>query len=160
MFRIKSSRKHQYDNSLNHYRGMRCRIGYRHSVPAKLLAEAKGIDKKAEAMQKMKEAAIAEMYFKAMPEIARNIAEPMSKIGSITMFGDGNSTKMMSDITGVLNQVMSGLGAGTGLDVKSLIAGAFGQKFISSVAKSNTCTAVSEKCAAPGTSSDEEKKSN
>lgn len=130
------------------------------AIEAKSLAEAKGIDKKAEAMQKMKEAAIAEMYFKAMPEIARNIAEPMSKIGSITMFGDGNSTKMMSDITGVLNQVMSGLGAGTGLDVKSLIAGAFGQKCISSVAKSNTCTAVSEKCAAPGTSSDEEKKSN
>lgn len=101
------------------------------AIEAKGLAEAIGIDKKADAMQKMQGAAIAEMYFKAMPDIAKNIAEPMSKIGSITMFGDGNTTKMMSDITGVLNQVMSGVGASTGLDVKSLITGALGHKMIS-----------------------------
>ena len=41
------------------------------AVRAKALAEAEGLDKKAEAMQKMQEAAILQMYFEKLPDIAK-----------------------------------------------------------------------------------------
>ena len=57
------------------------------AIKTKALAEAEGIQKKAEAMKQMGEAAVLEMYFKAMPEIAKNIAEPLAKVDRITMYG-------------------------------------------------------------------------
>ena len=50
------------------------------SIRAKALAEAEGIDKKAEAMKKYGEAAVIEMIMNALPEIAKNVAEPLSKV--------------------------------------------------------------------------------
>ena len=80
------------------------------------LAEAEGIDKKAEAQKKMSEASIAEMYFNAMPQIAQAVAEPLSNIDSITMYGEGNSSKMVSDITKTISQIMNGIKDSTGID--------------------------------------------
>ena len=91
------------------------------AIQAKAIAEAEGIEKKALAMQKMNEAAIIEMYFKAMPEIAKNIAEPLSKVDHITMYGEGNSTKLTGDIIKTLTQVTNGIQESTGLDLKSVI---------------------------------------
>lgn len=92
------------------------------AIKAKALAEAEGIEKKAEAMKQMGEAAVLEMYFKAMPEIARNIAEPLAKVDKITMYGDGNNTKLMKDIMGTLNQVTDGLKESTGIDLSTVLA--------------------------------------
>mgnify|MGYP002672087572 FL=1 len=80
------------------------------------LAEAEGIDKKAEAQKKMSEASIAEMYFNAMPQIAQAVAAPLSNIDSITMYGEGNSSKMVSDITKTITQIMNGIKDSTGID--------------------------------------------
>ena len=44
------------------------------AIRAKAIAEAEGIEKKAEAMAKMGEAAVLEMYFKALPEVVKNAA--------------------------------------------------------------------------------------
>ena len=90
------------------------------------LAEAEGIDKKAEAMKKYGEAAVIEMIMNALPEIAKNVAEPLSKVDKITMYGEGNSAKLLSDIVNGTTQVTEGISAGMGLDLKSLIAGALG----------------------------------
>jgi len=98
------------------------------AIKAKAVAEAEGIEKKAEAMKQMGEAAILEMYFKAMPEIARNIAEPLAKVDKITMYGDGNSSKLMKDIMGTLTQVTDGLKESTGVDLGSVLAGFAGAK--------------------------------
>ncbi len=98
------------------------------SIKAKALAEAEGIEKKAEAMKQMGEAAVLEMYFKAMPEIAKNIAEPLTKVDKITMYGDGNSTKLMKDIMTSLNQVTDGMRESTGIDLQSVLAGFAGAK--------------------------------
>lgn len=57
------------------------------AIKAKALAEAEGLNKKAEAMQKMQEAAVLQMYFDVLPLIAKSVAEPLSKIDSITMYG-------------------------------------------------------------------------
>ena len=96
------------------------------SIRAKALAEAEGIDKKAEAMKKYGEAAVIEMVMQALPEIARNVAEPLSKVDKITMYGSGNSARLLEDIVTGTTQVTEGITQGMGLDVKSLIAGMLG----------------------------------
>ena len=98
------------------------------AIRLKALAEAEGIDKKAEAMKKYGEAAVIEMIMTALPEIAKNVAEPLSKVDKITMYGEGNSAKLLSDIVNGTTQVTEGISAGMGIDFKSLIMGALGGK--------------------------------
>ena len=100
------------------------------AIRLKALAEAEGIDKKAEAMKKYGEAAVIEMIMDALPEIAKNVAEPLSKVDKITMYGEGNSAKLLSDIVNGTTQVTEGISAGMGIDLKSLIAGALGGKLV------------------------------
>ena len=99
-------------------------------IRAKSLAEAEGIEKKALAMEKMKEAAILEMYFNVLPEIAKNVAQPLSNIDKITMYGEGNTAKMVRDITNSTTQISEGLTEGLGIDMKSLISGFIGGKMV------------------------------
>ncbi len=98
------------------------------AIRAKAVAEAEGIDKKAEAMRKYGEAAVIEMVMNALPEIAKNVAEPLSKVDKITMYGEGNSAKLISDIVGSTTQITEGFASGMGLDIKSLLVGALGGK--------------------------------
>lgn len=98
------------------------------AIRLKALAEAEGIDKKAEAMKKYGEAAVIEMIMGALPEIAKNVAEPLSKVDKITMYGEGNSAKLLSDIVNGTTQITEGISAGMGIDIKSLIIGALGGK--------------------------------
>ncbi len=49
-------------------------------------------------MKKMQEAAITEMVVDKLPEIARAVAEPLTKVDKITMYGEGNASKMVGDI--------------------------------------------------------------
>ncbi len=98
------------------------------AIRLKALAEAEGIDKKAEAMKKYGEATVIEMIMAALPEIAKNVAEPLSKVDKITMYGEGNSAKLLSDIVNGTTQVTEGISAGMGIDIKSLILGALGGK--------------------------------
>ncbi|MDE5802991.1 MAG: flotillin family protein [Lachnospiraceae bacterium] len=96
------------------------------AIQAKAIAEAEGIEKKAEAMAKMGEAAVLEMYFKALPDVVRNAAEPLAKVDKITMYGDGNSTKLMKDVMNTLNQVTDGLKESTGVDLNAVLSGFLG----------------------------------
>jgi flotillin len=100
------------------------------AIKAKALAEAEGIDKKAEAMKKYGEAAVVEMIMAALPEIAKNVAEPLSKVDKITMYGEGNSAKLVGDIVNSTTQITEGISAGMGIDLKSLLMGALGGKLI------------------------------
>jgi len=56
------------------------------------------------------------------------VAEPLSKVDKITMYGEGNSAKLLSDIVTGTTQVTEGISAGMGIDIKSLIMGALGGK--------------------------------
>ena len=102
------------------------------AIRAKALAEAEGIDKKAEAMKKYGEAAVVEMIMAALPEIAKNVAEPLSKVDKITMYGEGNSTKLIGDIVNSTTQITEGISSGMGIDIKSLLLGALGGKVMAS----------------------------
>ena len=101
------------------------------AIRAKATAEAEGIDKKEEAMKKYGEAAIIEMIMQALPEIAKNVAEPLSKVDKITMYGEGNSAKMLQDIINSTTQVTEGLAQGMGIDVKALLSSIVGAKIAS-----------------------------
>ena len=98
------------------------------AIRLKALAEAEGIDKKAEAMKKYGEAAVIEMIMGALPDIAKNVAEPLSKVDKITMYGEGNSAKLLQDIVNGTTQVTEGMTAGLGIDLKALLAGFLGGK--------------------------------
>lgn len=93
------------------------------AIRAKAVAEAEGIEKKAEAMAKMGEAAVLEMYFKALPEVVKNAADPLSCVDRITMYGEGNSSKLMKDIMGTVVQVTDGLKESTGVDLQAVLSG-------------------------------------
>ena len=93
------------------------------AIRAKAVAEAEGIEKKAEAMAKMGEAAVLEMYFKALPEVVKNAAMPLNNVDRITMYGDGNSAKLMKDIMGTVVQVTDGLKESTGVDLQAVLSG-------------------------------------
>ena len=53
----------------------------------KALAEAEAMQKKADAFKKYGQAAMAQMIIDRLPEIAKNIAEPMSAIDSVNIYG-------------------------------------------------------------------------
>ena len=108
------------------------------AIRAKAVAEAEGIEKKAEAMAKMGEAAVLEMYFKALPEVVKNAAEPLNSVDKITMYGDGNSTKLMKDIMGTVVQVTDGLKESTGVDLQAILSGFLAGKVASGDKKNDS----------------------
>ena len=97
------------------------------AIRAKGEAEAAGIEKKAEAQAKMKDASIIEMLMKALPEMTAAASAPLSNVDKIIQYGDGNSTKMIKDITGITSQVFESL-ENCGIDLKSILAGMIGGK--------------------------------
>lgn len=98
------------------------------AIEAKGMAEAEALNKKAEAMKKYGEAAVMEMYFNMLPKAVEAAAKPLEKVDKITMYGDGNSAKLVSDIVTTATQVSEGMNESMGIDLKSLLAGFIGGK--------------------------------
>ena len=102
------------------------------AIKAKGIAEAEGIDKKAEAMKKMGEASVLEMFFNAYPQIMAAAAKPLENVDKITMYGEGNSAKLVQDIVNSSSQVVEAVKESTGIDLPSLNAGFLGGKVVDS----------------------------
>ena len=75
-------------------------------------------------MKKMQEAAITEMVVDKLPEIVRAVAEPLTKVDKITMYGEGNPPLRWWVILCIksIDQVSQG----AGFDIRQLLAGALG----------------------------------
>lgn len=101
------------------------------AIEAKGIAEAEALNKKAEAMKKYGEAAVMEMYFDMLPKAVEAAAKPLEKVEKITMYGDGNNTKLISDIVNATTQVSEGMNESMGIDLKSLLSGFLGGKIAS-----------------------------
>ena len=108
------------------------------AIRAKGLAEAEAIEKKAEAQKKMGEASVIEMIMNVLPEIAEHVAAPLAQVDKITMYGDGNSAKLIQDIVNGTSQISEGVLSGMGIDLKSLITGAMGAKMLSQPSTTTT----------------------
>ena len=120
------------------------------AIRAKGLAEAEGINAKAEAMKKYGEAAVLEMYFKALPEVVKNAATPLANVDKITMYGEGNSSRLVGDIINSTTKITDGLTAATGVDIRALLAGFLGGK-IADVSSAPKAAPAAETAPAPET---------
>lgn len=95
------------------------------AIEAKGLAEAQAMEKKAEAYAKYNNAAIAEMLIGVLPEVASKIAEPLTKIGNITIIGGGEGNGGVDQVSGnvplVMAQMFESVKAATGIDMRDII---------------------------------------
>jgi len=93
------------------------------AIRAKGLADAEAIDKKAEAMVKFGQAAMAEMIIKVLPEVAREVAAPMSAIKDVKIVGGDASgiSGMSNNVATVMAQTFETVEAATGLDLRDII---------------------------------------
>ena len=91
------------------------------------IAEAEAIQKKAEAMKLMEQAAVLELVLnsKVLPEMVAAAAKPMEKVGNIVMLGENQSSKLAGDVMKTTTNIIEGL-KGSGIDVMSLLTGALG----------------------------------
>ncbi len=91
------------------------------------LAEALAMEKKADDWRKYSEAAMIQILAPILPEIARAVAEPLSKIDRITMVstggaGDGGVSRITSELAKVIAQVPPVVESLTGIKLDSLLS--------------------------------------
>ena len=89
------------------------------------MAEAEAMEKRAEAYKKYNSAAIVEMMIKIMPQMASEIAKPLSSIDSINIYGTGDGNSGATQISGnmpiVMKQVFDTMSQATGVDLSEII---------------------------------------
>jgi flotillin len=96
-------------------------------ILAKGEAEAKAMQKKAEAYEKYGKVAVIDiltkMTEKVMPEVAKNIAEPMSKIGDIKIYGTTGTeaSGIASNVPAVIKQTFDTMKDVTGVDMADIM---------------------------------------
>jgi flotillin len=90
------------------------------------LADAEAMERKAEAWRKYNEAAVLQLLAPLLPEIARAVAEPLSKIDRITLINTGSNgdvgvSRITEDVVKVIAQVPPVIESLTGLKLDQLI---------------------------------------
>ena len=101
------------------------------AIKAKGIAEAEAMEKKAEAYQKYNGAAIAEMMIKIMPQMAAEIAKPLSSIDNVNIYGTtGDEVSGVSNNSAlVMKQVFDTMSSATGVDFREILkAGTYDAK--------------------------------
>lgn len=83
-------------------------------------AEAKAIKEKNEAMNTYSDALLIQDVLRAYVEVSENVVKPLESVDSITMYGDGASTKLVEESTRNLDQVNKSLKQATGFDIQQL----------------------------------------
>lgn len=85
------------------------------------LAEAEALLKKAEAWKNFNQAALFEMYIKILPDLAKAVSEPLSKVDKIIMVGGDKgpgASKITAQVAEVLAQMPEVVKSLTGVDLK------------------------------------------
>ncbi len=94
------------------------------AIREKGIAEAEAMQKKAEAYQKYNGAAMAEMMIRIMPQLAAEIAKPISAIDKVTIYDSGNG-EGVSQVSGnmpvIMKQVFDTMSEATGVDLKEIM---------------------------------------
>jgi len=93
---------------------------------AKGIAEALAMSKKADAWQQYNEAAILQIVVENLPNLARAVAEPLSKTEKIVVIGGGSdgsagASKVTQDVVNVVAQLPPMIQALTGVDLQKLL---------------------------------------
>ncbi|MCL2396618.1 MAG: SPFH domain-containing protein [Defluviitaleaceae bacterium] len=87
-------------------------------------AEADAMMKKAEAFKQYNDAAVTQMIIERLPEIAKNVAEPLSKTEKIVVIDNGNgagggASKVAGYVTDIISTLPTTVEALTGIDIVS-----------------------------------------
>lgn len=96
-------------------------------VKAKGLAEAEAMEKKAEAYEKYGNVAVIDMLTrmneKVLPEVAKYVAEPMSKIGNVTIYGTTGTeaSGLAQNVPTLIKSSMDVISSATGVDMKEIV---------------------------------------
>ena len=78
------------------------------------------MEKKAEAYKKYNGAAMAEMMIKIMPQMAAEIAKPLSQIDKINIY-DGSAEKISGNMPVIMKQVFDTMSEATGVDFSEIM---------------------------------------
>ncbi|WFR56692.1 SPFH domain-containing protein [Anaerocolumna sp. AGMB13025] len=92
------------------------------AIKAKGLAEAEAMEKKADAYKKYTGAAMADKLIEKLPEIAKAIAEPLSQISDIKIYG-GGVDNVADNVPTVLAKVFDTVQSSVGIDMKNIVMG-------------------------------------
>ena len=87
------------------------------------LAEALAMEKKADAWRKYNEAAVMQILAPILPEIARAVAEPLAKVGHITMVNTGGEvgvSRLTAEVAKVIAQIPPVVESLTGIKLTEL----------------------------------------
>jgi len=101
-------------------------------IKAQGFAEAQAMEKKAAAWRQYNEAAIVQMFVDKLPEIARAIAEPLTRTDRIVIInnsgggpdgraGGAGASKITKDVTDIIAQLPPVIESLTGVDLETLI---------------------------------------
>lgn len=90
------------------------------AIRAKGLAEAEAMEKKAEAYKKYTGAAMADKLIEKLPEIAKAIAEPLSQISDIKIYGGGIDS-VADNVPTILAKVFDTVQSSVGIDMKNIV---------------------------------------
>jgi len=110
------------------------------AIQAKGLAEAEAMMKKAEAFKQYNDAAVIQMMIDRLPEIAKNVAEPLSKTEKIVVIdqggagSSGGASKVSGYVTDIMAQLPHSVEALTGINLIDVLKGATKSGDISKIA--------------------------
>ncbi len=93
-------------------------------IALKGTAEAEAMKKKAEAWKEYNEAAIAQLFISALPELARAIAEPLAKVDRISIVstdGEGGTSRLTADVARAITQIPEVVKTLGGFDLKAVL---------------------------------------
>lgn len=93
-------------------------------IRAKGLAEAEAMTKKAQAYEKYTQAAVLDTYIKALPELAKAVSEPLSKVDKIVVVGGDKelgTTRITGQVAQILAQMPEVVKSLTGADIKEFL---------------------------------------
>lgn len=104
-----------------------------YAIQKKGEAEALAMDKKAEAYKKYNNAAVIQMLVGVLPEVVKNVAEPISSIKQVKVFSGGGAEGGVSSISGqvpvAIRQAFDVVKEATGVDMAEIMkAGTFDAK--------------------------------
>ena len=93
------------------------------AIKAKGEAEAIAMDKKVEAYKKYNGAAIAEMMVKILPDVAAKVAEPLTTINDVHVYGTSGSeaSGISGNVPVVMRQTMEVIKEATGVDMAKIM---------------------------------------
>ena len=81
------------------------------------------MDKKAEAMKKYGQAAMAQMAIEVLPQVAKEVAAPLSKVDKITLYGEGGMGSLSGNVPSVMAKVFDTVKSATGIDLQEIAKG-------------------------------------